>query len=254
MIKKTEALLELLRSDYQEILRENLVGIYLHGSYVLGSYQEKVSDLDYLVVVYKKLSIAVKKDLMNYTLATLWPLAPKKGLEFHVLCLVDTLAGNYPLPFDFHFSPQHLRAYADEPELYLKNMQGLDPDLAAHVQVTYLLGKVLVGAEIPKVFAPVPEKDYWQSVLGDVQDAEKEIVQKPTYFVLNLCRALAYRQEHQILSKKAGGKWGLSHLSTAYRPTILLALAAYDGLTVKNEQYTTATLINFAQEVIYLLQ
>ena len=35
----------------QKILGDNLIGIYLHGSAVMGCYNEKKSDIDLLVVV-----------------------------------------------------------------------------------------------------------------------------------------------------------------------------------------------------------
>ncbi len=89
MPKKTSVLLEKLKSELTGILADNLVGIYLHGSYVLGSYNEQVSDLDYIVVVIQPLSPTEKLALMTKTLTDLWPLAPAKGLEFHVLLLAD---------------------------------------------------------------------------------------------------------------------------------------------------------------------
>lgn len=71
-------------------MKNNLIGIYLHGSYVLGSYNYSVSDLDYLVVVKKALSFKDKQQLMNFTVDKLWLIAPAKGLKFHVLLLKDT--------------------------------------------------------------------------------------------------------------------------------------------------------------------
>ena len=35
----------------KEILKDRLTGVYLHGSAVMGCYQLKKSDLDFLVVV-----------------------------------------------------------------------------------------------------------------------------------------------------------------------------------------------------------
>ncbi|MFT9411601.1 nucleotidyltransferase domain-containing protein [Liquorilactobacillus hordei] len=56
-MRSTAKLLVLLKTGYQRILKDNLVGIYLHGSFVLGSFNEAISDLDYLVVTYKPLSL-----------------------------------------------------------------------------------------------------------------------------------------------------------------------------------------------------
>lgn len=59
---QTSQLLERLKKEYTRILKDNMVGIYLHGSYVMGSYNEEVSDLDYIVVVKEPLNFNDKKN------------------------------------------------------------------------------------------------------------------------------------------------------------------------------------------------
>ncbi|EGO9136311.1 nucleotidyltransferase domain-containing protein, partial [Enterococcus faecalis] len=77
-------LLAQMENGYMKIIKENLVGIYLHGSYAFGTYCHSVSDLDVLIVVYEKLTIDEKKQLLDYTINILDKWAPKKGIEFHV--------------------------------------------------------------------------------------------------------------------------------------------------------------------------
>lgn len=49
----------------REILGENLVGVYLHGSAVMGCFNEKKSDIDLLTVVNEKISDEIKKRYMD---------------------------------------------------------------------------------------------------------------------------------------------------------------------------------------------
>ena len=72
-------LLAQMENGYMKIIKENLVGIYLHGSYAFGTYCHSVSDLDVLIVVYEKLTINEKKQLLDYTINILDKWAPKKG-------------------------------------------------------------------------------------------------------------------------------------------------------------------------------
>ena len=95
MMTSTPRLLQAIQQTTTAILKTNLVGIYLHGSYVLGSYNEQVSDLDYLIVVRRSLTLAEKRQLMTATITQLWPLAPHKGLEFHVLLLSLAWTSHY---------------------------------------------------------------------------------------------------------------------------------------------------------------
>ena len=52
MVRKVEKMiLKSFVTQSKKILGDNLVGIYLHGSAVMGCYNEKKSDIDLLVVV-----------------------------------------------------------------------------------------------------------------------------------------------------------------------------------------------------------
>ena len=224
---RTARLLTQLKQTSLALFGANLVGVYLHGSLVLGSYRPAVSDLDYLIVVRRPLTLVEKQDLMTVTLQQLWPLAPAKGLEFHVLVAGAVRHFQDPCPFDFHFSPAHWQAYHQDPQRYLTTMQGTDPDLAAHLTILQTYGQVLVGAPIATVFGRVPIAAYWASITADVAAAPTEIQQAPLYLTLNLCRVLAYQQQRLILSKAGGGRWGLQHCAPEFRPLIAAALQAY---------------------------
>lgn len=66
------------------ILRENLLGIYLHGSAVMGCFNPKKSDLDLLVVVHDTVPDAVKKAYMDMVVE-LNASAPAKGIEMSIV-------------------------------------------------------------------------------------------------------------------------------------------------------------------------
>ena len=248
-MQRTEQLLQLLKGTYQDILKSNLVGIYLHGSYVLGSYNEKTSDLDYIVVVHRPLTITEKQQLMTVTINQLWPLAPQKGLEFHVMLLSSTQHFVHPCPFDFHFSKYHYQHYQKNPERYLHEMQGVDSDLAAHLTIMHAAGQVLLGPAIDEVFGPVPASDYWDSIKSDIENATVSIYEQPMYTILNLCRVLAYRQDGLILSKQTGGEWGIAHLPVRWQPLIDQALSVYAG-QAPDESWPLTDLPRFADEML----
>ena len=85
-------------------------------------------------------------------------------------------------------------------------MKGIDKDLAAHVTIVYHKGKTLYGKEIKEVFSEVRKQDYLDSIWFDIENAEEEIVNNPVYFILNLCRVLAYKEDGlSYQNKKAVG-------------------------------------------------
>ena len=133
----------------------------------------------------------------------------------------------YPTPFELHFSVSHLEWYRENPTDYIAKMKGVDRDLAAHFTVICHRGKCLYGKGIQDVFGKVDRQYYLDSILSDIEDAEKDIMENPVYIVLNLCRVLACKREGTILSKKEGGEWGLKALPGRYHGLISQALREY---------------------------
>ena len=210
----------------KEILCDNLTGIYLHGSAVMGCYNEQKSDIDLLVVINGAMDIT---DKVRYTLmvTVLNSLAPKKGLELSVVLKSLCKPYIYPTPFELHFSNMHLEWYKRDPYDYAKRMNGTDKDLAAHMKIIYHRGLCLYGEKIHDVFEDVGDIYYFDSIWHDIANAQKDILSSPVYTTLNLCRVLAFKREKLILSKQEGGKWALVNVPKTYSKLIKAALDDY---------------------------
>ena len=106
-------------------------------------------------------------------------------------------------------------------------MRGTDKDLASHFSVICARGECLLGKPIEEVFSEVPTGYIMDSIRYDISDARESISGNPLYVTLNLARALAFREEGLILSKKEGGEWALTRIPEEFRPLISAALADY---------------------------
>ena len=210
----------------QNILGENLVGIYLHGSAVMGCFNSQKSDLDFIIVIREPVSNAVKSAYMDM-IVKLNRQAPAKGIELSIVRENVCSPFVYPTPFELHFSIAHLNWYQTDPDDYVEKMHGTDSDLAAHFTIIYHRGRTLYGKAICDVFAKVSREHYFDSIWGDIENAQEEITANPTYIILNLCRVLAYSKENRILSKLEGGKWGLENVPEKYAELISGALDEY---------------------------
>nr|WP_301711032.1 aminoglycoside adenylyltransferase domain-containing protein [Oenococcus sicerae] len=250
IIDKTDKLLSLLKSKYEKILADNLVGIYLHGSYVMNCYNPAISDLDFIVVIKNPLNNQTKEKIMSIIIKDLWPLAPAKGLEFHVLLKSDLITFVEPVPFDFHFSKMHYQAYLADSQSYIKRMKGTDPDLTAHLMIVRKYGQVLIGRPINEIFCAVPKQAYFRSILFDVADAEKEIMHKPMYIILNLCRVLAFKKDSLVTSKLSGGQWALQNVAEKYQQLIKSAIFDYQSVSYGQIQYQVTGLRDFAEYML----
>ena len=226
MSLQTDSLINGFVERSKEILRENLVGIYLHGSSVMGCLNPQKSDIDLIIVVDRPLTDPDKRAYMEMVVEYN-TLGPAKGIEMSIVLREVCKPFVYPTPYELHFSAGHLNWYKNDPDDYIHKMNGTDKDLAAHFTIINKRGKCLYGAQIEDVFAEVPSDDYMDSIWYDVEGATEEITKYPMYLTLNLARVLAYKNEGLVLSKKEGGDWGLERLPAEYRPLIEDALREY---------------------------
>ena len=223
---QTDSLINSFVEQSKEILRDNLVGVYLHGSLVMGCYNPQKSDIDLIIVVEQPLTDTVKRAYIEMTVEHN-ALGPAKGIEMSIVLRDVCKPFVYPTPYELHFSAGHLEWFEEAPDEYIREMNGTDKDLAAHFTIINKRGKCLYGAPIEDVFAEVPSVDYMDSIWFDVEGAAEEITEYPMYLILNLARVLAYKQEGLVLSKKEGGDWALGRLPAEYRPLIADALREY---------------------------
>ncbi|MDE6749288.1 MAG: DUF4111 domain-containing protein [Lachnospiraceae bacterium] len=225
-MEKYESLLDSLVQQSKDILGDNLVGIYLHGSAVMGCFNDKKSDIDFIVVIKTDISNELKRQYMSMAVE-LNKQAPAKGIEFSIVRENVCNPFVYPTPFELHFSITHLNWYLSDSEDYIEKMKGTDKDLAAHFTIIYYRGKTLYGKEIKEVFANVSSENYFDSIWCDIENSKEEIKDNPTYIILNLCRVLAYKKDNLILSKQEGGNWGLKNIPEEYHNLISDALTEY---------------------------
>ena len=231
----------------KDILKENLVGIYLHGSSVMGCFNPEKSDIDLIIVVDDKMSDITKKAYMDMVVK-LNSYAPAKGIEMSIVRKEVCDPFVYPTPFELHFSAMHLKWYKDNPEDYILKMNGTDKDLAAHFTIIGKRGKCLFGLPIEDVFAVVPKADYLDSIWNDIVEAPEEITGNTMYLTLNLARVLAFAKDGLVLSKKEGGEWGLKNVPEEYHSLIEDALSEYGSSVVP--QYDMELAVEYAEYMI----
>ncbi|MCR5427973.1 MAG: DUF4111 domain-containing protein [Lachnospiraceae bacterium] len=210
----------------KEILQNNLIGIYLHGSAVMGCYNPAKSDIDLIAVVKDPMEDSVKRTFMDMVIE-LNEKGPAKGIEMSIVKQSVCRPFVYPTPFELHFSAAHTDWYKNDPDDYISKMKGEDKDLAAHFTIIKHRGKCLYGAPIEDTFADVPAQDYIDSIRNDIADAEDEIADNPMYLILNLSRVLAFLKDGLVLSKKEGGEWAQENVPERYHSLIRDALTEY---------------------------
>lgn len=225
-VADAEALLARIKNDFADILQDRLVGLYVHGSLAWGCFRWEKSDIDLLLVTSGDLPVETKEKLCR-VLHEMEPDAPDKGFEMCVLTEKDCKHIVYPTPFILHYSKMHSAAFAEDARAYVEHMNGLDPDIVCHIAEARTACKVLLGPGVNRMFGAVSRKDLLDSISRDLSDAPEQLHSNPVYYVLNLCRAMALRQDGVMLSKQDGGAWGIKHMNQIYQGIIQAAVNAY---------------------------
>lgn len=212
-------------------LSNNLVGIYLHGSLAMNCFNPDISDIDFLVVINKKLKKEEARKIADLVLELHDAMPNKKGIEFSIVLKENLKPFKYPTPFEFHYSDFHRERYQTNRNYICGGFE--DEDLASQFFVAYHRGKRLYGKPLNDICEPIERKYYLASIYYDVKDAMQEIINNPVYVVLNLCRVLYSLKEEVVSSKKEGGEWGIKALPQDFHLLIQKCLDKYSG--VENE-------------------
>lgn len=233
---------------FKEEMGSNLVGVYLHGSLAMGCFNPNKSDIDLLIVAQEKLSFENSKRIVKKLLKLHDSMPNKRGIELSVILESYLKDFVYPTPFEFHYSDYHREKYQAEENYLCGGFE--DPDLAAHIVVTYHRGIKLYGKAIREVFYPIDQQFYIKSILSDVESALEDIIESPVYFTLNLCRVLYFlKKEGVVSSKKEGGEWSLSVLPSEYHQNVQHCLNEYIGIA-DNDELNVEQLTGFANCMI----
>lgn len=218
-------------------LGENLIGIYLHGSMCLGSFQPSRSDLDIMVITQTSINASQRFHLMNGFLALHKKPSP---IELSVLCISDLNPWRHPTPYEFHFSEYwrpKFEVIARENDLAFWDFKEVctDGDIACHVTLINQSGICIYGRAINEVFPPVPEEDFWDSIYWGIDYFSKLEGELLVTGILTLLRIWSYKENKAIYSKAEAGRWGIDLVPSQYRHIVENAIEIHnDQAQIKN--------------------
>src|SRR5690606_19472464 len=99
------------KEGIKEVVNDNFVGFYLHGSLAMGGFNPKCSDIDVLVVTNKQMIVEQKRNLayffLNYSNSP-YP------VEISFLNKEQLMEWQHPCLYDFHYSEFWRKQYEDE--------------------------------------------------------------------------------------------------------------------------------------------
>lgn len=211
MIDPAQRQLDELARGLQNVLGDRLTGVYVHGSFALGCFDPRRSDLDVIAVMDGGTSPGERARL-----AGIFGASAGRPLEFHLLRRDDLHPWRHPAPSELHWNGR-----------LVERTDAGDPDLAAHVTVASAAGVALVGPPAQEIFPEVPRADYEDALRRDLAWTREH--GEELYLVLSPLRVWAALETGELHSKASAGEWALGRLPSNLRPLVECALAAYAG-------------------------
>ncbi|MBU0976152.1 MAG: aminoglycoside adenylyltransferase domain-containing protein [Patescibacteria group bacterium] len=227
--KKIDNELRKLIFELSTRLKDNLVGIYVYGSLVLGCFSSDTSDVDIIVVVRHKIKADLKKELNLEVILPISERINKRGLEISFVLEKEIKKLTYPTPFEMHFSENWRKGVLSGEVDYVSVKK--DPNLPIHFAQLARYGVCIFGKSIKKVFINIPRALYLLSAKFDA----KEILEdkndlgnnKVVYGILNLIRVDAVIKDDAFLSKAASYIWARKNIPSSYHRLIKRAMDSY---------------------------
>ncbi|MEO3753417.1 aminoglycoside adenylyltransferase domain-containing protein [Streptomyces sp. B6B3] len=179
-----------------------LVGVYLHGSAVLGGFDPARSDVDVLAVGEPGTAADQRRLGEAIVAATRAERCPGTGLELSVITAA-TARDLGACPFEVH-----VNTTGPEPVIVPGADAAGDPDLVLHAAVCRTHAVAVLGPPPARVFGPVPR----DRVLAAMADELRWGLDhgRPAYAVLNACRAARFAEDGVLCSKIDGAAWYLA--------------------------------------------
>jgi streptomycin 3"-adenylyltransferase len=196
-----------------DVLGEDLVAVYLHGSAVLGGFRWDRSDLDVLALN----RAALTDRQLGEVVQALAPLPyPERGLEFSLLTAAQP---EFPAPrFQLHLTTGGWDGVA---KVIDGRGRAGDPDLVLHLAVCRAHGVAVVGPPPLATLANVPDQMIASAMHDEIGWARAHA--QPEYLVLTSARVWPFAETHRIASKIEAGAWAAERYA---EPSVIEAALA----------------------------
>jgi predicted nucleotidyltransferase len=218
---------ELILTGLHEVLGENFVGAYLHGSSVLGGLEPR-SDLDIIGVIVRRATLGEKRELVDLLMklsGRVGSVGAPHPVELDLVVKSEIRPWHHPAPVDFHYD-ELIREELASGKIDLTTAIK-ERGFAPLVRMARSAGASLYGPPPTAVFDPVPTADYHDAILKDIEEVERWIIVDTRNVVLTLARVWAGLCTDDLHSKETCVSWALPRLSQPHGGVLKRALAIY---------------------------
>lgn len=212
----------------KDIFGQNLLGVYLYGSSILGGLQ-KYSDIDLFVISDRSTTHEEKAKLAVSLLQVsgIYMKGSKLPIEMTIVKKSEINPWHYPPIFDFQYGDWLRKKFGSgiiEP-WSTKEM----PDLALLITQVLLASKTLLGPNPDQLLCKIPYQDIIAATKHTLKNLMSDLNSDTRNVLLTYARIWSRLKTDAIRSKLAAADWAIDRLPDKYRPVMKRAKAICAG-------------------------
>jgi streptomycin 3"-adenylyltransferase len=235
----------------RELLEDQLVGVYLYGSAVMGGLRPD-SDVDILVLTNSSLSESIRSELTK----RLMQISGKPGestgirpLEVTIVNHKDIVPWHFPPKYEFMYG-EWLRALFEKGDVPGATT---DPDLALLLAQLERNSVNLFGPTAEEVLDPIPWVDIQRAMRDSLPGLIASLKGDERNVILNLARMWFTASTSEFSSKDRAAAWAIPQLPDEHAALLDRARRAYLGEDIDNwdgKQSEVTSLIDYMEKSI----
>jgi streptomycin 3"-adenylyltransferase len=183
-----------------DILEEDLLGVYLYGSAIVGGLQ-KYSDIELFVVSNRSTTYQEKAKLITalLTISGNYMNSLKRPIEMTMVVNSEVNPWQYPPTFDFQYGDWLCTEFESG---YIEPWPTKEmPDLALLITQVLLASKNLWGPSLEQLLSKVPYQDFMHAAVAALDNLMAELNKDARNALLTLARVWSTLETNQIRSK-----------------------------------------------------
>ena len=224
MLENTESQINQCMNLLKDIFGNDLLGVYLFGSSIIGGLQ-KYSDIDIFVVSERATTpedkIRLAKSLLD--ISGIYMKTQKRPVELMIVTKSDVNPWHYPPKFDFIYGDWLRKAFKNG------NMEPWPskemPDLALLITQVLLASETLHGPNPDKLLCDVPYRDFMRATSEALKDLQADLENDTRNVLLTCARVWSTVETDEIRSKLSAVDWVTERLPEKYLPVMQRAKA-----------------------------
>ncbi|MFE6331963.1 aminoglycoside adenylyltransferase family protein [Streptomyces sp. NPDC057798] len=230
------------------VLGRDLIGIYLHGSSVLGGLRP-ASDVDVLTVSRRRMQEQDRRTLLGALLKTSGSRNRARPVELTVVVQSEVRPWKYPPTGDFLYG-EWLRTEYEAGEVPHPEPM---PDLALLITMVLSGDHPLTGPHPAQVLDPVPQVDLVRASLAGIPGLLDDLHSDTRNVLLAFARIWTTLATGRIRSKDAAADWALTQLPPEHRAALQHARHLYLNCPYAEENWSDALLARVRPHVDHVL-